>query len=298
MNQHYNLDDMDFGELAAKMKLIAIDEMRHAEMFAERVKELGGEPVTGHDGKIAKGQAVQGMYPFDAKLEDDTIDVYNQFALVCRENGDSISMKIFEDIIDEEQIHFNYFDNVDGHIKKLGDTYLAKIAGTPSSTGLGPSGFAVSGEGASLSITTNGVRPYYVTTPNQVHGLIADRVNWVFKDAGIPFVWRKTPAKRHLKLFGTTNNAPVPWGGIKHLKGKRSAISPCPFSWTARPWPLRGRIMTRFAPAKRWPGHFPIAVCGSCAKMATLTVNLLMTLSSNLRRGRWSRRPRTSAWSK
>ena len=148
MNQHYNLDDMDYGELAAKMKLIAIDEMRHAEMFAERVKELGGEPVTGHDGKIAKGQKVQGMFPFDAKLEDDTIDVYNQFALVCRENGDSISMKIFEDIIDEEQIHFNYFDNVDGHIKKLGDTYLAKIAGTPSSTGLGPSGFAVSGEGA------------------------------------------------------------------------------------------------------------------------------------------------------
>jgi bacterioferritin len=43
MNQHYNLDDMDYGELAGKVKLIAIDEMRHAEMFAERIKELGGE---------------------------------------------------------------------------------------------------------------------------------------------------------------------------------------------------------------------------------------------------------------
>jgi bacterioferritin len=147
MNQHYNLDDMDYGELAAKMKLIAIDEMRHAEMFAERVKELGGEPVTGHEGKIEKGQKVDAIFPFDADLEDDTIDVYNQFLLVCRDNGDSISMKIFEDIIDEEQIHYNYFDNINGHIEKLGDTFLAKIAGTPSSTGLGPSGFAVSGEG-------------------------------------------------------------------------------------------------------------------------------------------------------
>jgi bacterioferritin len=147
MNQHYNLDDMDYGELAAKMKLIAIDEMRHAETFAERIKELGGEPVTGHDGKIAKGQPVQKIFSHDSALEDDTIDVYNQFALVCRENGDSISMKIFEDIIDEEQIHFNYFDNVHGHIEKLGDTYLAKIAGTAASTGLGPSGFAVTGEG-------------------------------------------------------------------------------------------------------------------------------------------------------
>ena len=147
MNQHYNLDDLDYGELAAKLKLIAIDEMRHAETFAERIKELGGEPVTGHDGTVKKGQAVEGVFPFDANLEDHTIEVYNQFLLVCRENGDSISMKIFEEIIDEEQLHYNYFDNVDNHIKKLGDTYLAKIAGTPSSTGLGPSGFAVSGEG-------------------------------------------------------------------------------------------------------------------------------------------------------
>ncbi|CAB5132627.1 Bacterioferritin (EC [Olavius algarvensis associated proteobacterium Delta 3] len=147
MNQHYNLDDMDYGELAAKMKLIAIDEMRHAEMFAERVKELGGEPTTGYEGTIEKGQQVAAIFPFDAELEDDTVDVYNQFLLVCRDNGDSISMKIFEDIIDEEQIHYNYFDNVNSHIEKLGDTYLAKIAGTPSSTGIGPSGFAVSGGG-------------------------------------------------------------------------------------------------------------------------------------------------------
>jgi bacterioferritin len=147
MNQHYNLDDMDYGELAAKIKLIAIDEMRHAEMFAERVKELGGEPVTGYEGKIAKGQPVDKIFSHDSALEDDTIDTYNQFALVCRENGDSISMKIFEDIIDEEQIHLNYFENVQGHIEKLGDNYLAKIAGTPSSTGLGTSGFAVAGEG-------------------------------------------------------------------------------------------------------------------------------------------------------
>ena len=39
------------------------------------------------------------------------------------------------------------FDNVDSHIEKLGETYLAKIAGTPASTGLGSSGFAVSGNG-------------------------------------------------------------------------------------------------------------------------------------------------------
>lgn len=147
MNQHYNLDDMDYGQLAGKVKLIAIDEMRHAEMFAERIKELDGEPTAEPAGPVERGQAVEAIFPFDANAEDDAIDAYNQFLLICRENGDSTSMKLFETIIDEEQLHFNYFDDVTDHIKKLGPTYLAQIAGTPSATGLTPSGFAVS-EGA------------------------------------------------------------------------------------------------------------------------------------------------------
>ena len=147
MNQHYNLDDMDYGELAVKLKLIAIDEMRHAEQFAERIKELGGEPTTTPESSIEKGQGVEKIFPFDADLEDNTIDKYNQFLLLCRDNGDSISVKLFETIIAEEQLHFNYFDNVNSHIEKLGANYLANIAGTPSSTNLPPAGFVVTGGG-------------------------------------------------------------------------------------------------------------------------------------------------------
>lgn len=145
MNQHYNLDDMDYGELAAKVKLIAIDEMRHAEMFAERIKELGGEPTSDPADKTKKGQKVEGIFPFDADLEDNTMDIYNGFLNICRENGDSTSAKLFEEIIDEEQIHFNYFDNIGNHIKELGPVYLAQIAGTPSSTGGFSKGFVTPG---------------------------------------------------------------------------------------------------------------------------------------------------------
>jgi len=149
MNQHYNLDDMDYGQLAANVKLIAIDEMRHAEMLAERIKELGGEPTAEKAAKVKPQQPVEAIFPFDSKLEEDTIAAYNQFLQVCRENGDSISMKLFETLVDEEQAHFNYFDNVDDHIKQLGASYLARIAGTPADTG-GPSkGFiAAQGGGA------------------------------------------------------------------------------------------------------------------------------------------------------
>lgn len=79
MNQHYSLDDMDYGELAANMKLIAIDEMRHAENFAERIKELGGEPTTNKEGKVVTGQDVPAIYESDANQEDATIEAYSQF---------------------------------------------------------------------------------------------------------------------------------------------------------------------------------------------------------------------------
>ncbi len=148
MNQHYNLDDLDYGDLASKIKLIAIDEMRHAEIFAERIKELGGEPTTEPSDKAQKGQDVRTIFAADARIEDDTIDIYNQFLMICRQSGDSTSVKIFETIIDEEQIHLNYFDNVRSHIEKLGESYLAQIAGTPSSTGLQPQGFVIRQSGA------------------------------------------------------------------------------------------------------------------------------------------------------
>ncbi|TFH40603.1 MAG: bacterioferritin [Chrysiogenales bacterium] len=145
MNQHYNLDAKDYGELAKNIKLIAIDEMRHAEAFAERIKELGGEPTTEMAGKVEKGQSVETIYPEDSKAEDEAIIAYNQFLKVCMENGDSSTAKLFETIIDEEQIHLNYFDNVKEHIENLGSSYLARIAGTPSSTGTVPKGFVVGG---------------------------------------------------------------------------------------------------------------------------------------------------------
>jgi bacterioferritin len=141
MNQHYNMDNIDYGDFAAKLKLVAVDEMRHAEKFADRIEELGGQPTADPAAKALKGQKVEEVFPFDANLEDNTMFNYNQFLLICRESGDSTSVKLFEMIIDEEQIHYNYFDNVANHIKDLDGTYLATIAGTPSATGLASQGF-------------------------------------------------------------------------------------------------------------------------------------------------------------
>ena len=115
-----------------KVKLIAIDEMRHAEQFAERIKELGGEPNSELSSKITKGQKVMDVFPFNVKVEDDTIETYNKLLEICRTNGDSVSARLFERILDEEQVHDNYFCNMANHIETLGNTYLSKIAGSDS----------------------------------------------------------------------------------------------------------------------------------------------------------------------
>lgn len=142
MNHHYNLDNQDYGDMAAKLKLIAIDEMRHAEMFAERIEEIGGEPTAELAGKPMKSNNVNELFSADEKLEDHAIAAYNGFLLTCRENGDSVSAKMFEEIINDEQIHFNYFQNTVQHIEQLGQVYLAQIAGTSSATGIQYQGFA------------------------------------------------------------------------------------------------------------------------------------------------------------
>lgn len=128
MNQHYQLDNLDYGRLAKKMREIAIDEMRHAEMFAERIKDLDGEPTVQFEGVLKKGQPVQEIYPFDGDVEGNTINIYNSFIKICRENNDQVSANLFERIIDEEQEHYNYFTDTWDHIRELGDHFMARMA--------------------------------------------------------------------------------------------------------------------------------------------------------------------------
>ena len=129
MNQHYFLDDADYGKLAKVVKKIAIDEMRHAEDFAERIKDLGGDPCTAHSERVMIAKDVRDIYSFNAATENDTTAKYNEFINVCREQSDQVTANLFERIIEVEWEHYNYFDDVDRHIKELKESYLARMAG-------------------------------------------------------------------------------------------------------------------------------------------------------------------------
>ena len=129
MSQHYELEDQDFGKLALQLKTIGIQEMQHAEMFAERILFLGGTPTSAPDGETLKGQEIEEMLARDLALEQGAIDMYNRHAQACAELGDHVSRDLFETILAQEEDHWGQFDNVHGHIEKLGAAYLATLAG-------------------------------------------------------------------------------------------------------------------------------------------------------------------------
>jgi bacterioferritin len=129
MSQHYELEDTDFGKLASKFKEIAITEMKHAEKLAERILFLHGEPTSKPDALAKKGQQIPQMLTTNMALEAAATKMYNEAAMVCAAEKDQISKELFEDLLKEEEDHFNYFENTKDHIDKLGAAYLATLAG-------------------------------------------------------------------------------------------------------------------------------------------------------------------------
>jgi bacterioferritin len=129
MAQHYELEDTDFGKLASKFKEIAITEMKHAEKLAERILFLNGEPTSKPDALPKKGQKVSEMLNTNMALEAGAMKMYNEAAMVCAAEKDQISKELFEELLKDEEDHFNYFENVKDHIDKLGTAYLATLVG-------------------------------------------------------------------------------------------------------------------------------------------------------------------------
>ena len=129
MVHHYELEDKDYGKLASRLKEIAIVEMKHAEKLAERILFLNGEPSTKPAGQALRGQQIAEMLKTDIGLETEAIRLYNEAALVCGAEKDQVSKDLFEDLLKDEEDHFNTFDNTGNLVGTLGAPYLASLTG-------------------------------------------------------------------------------------------------------------------------------------------------------------------------
>ncbi len=122
---HFHLDDLGYVPLASLLKRTAIEEMQHAETIAERILFLGGDVEMAVGREVETIQDAQQMLAKAKQLEQESIEMYNRFAVECSQNADSGSKKIFEDLVAAEEGHWDEFDRQSDNVARFGERYLA-----------------------------------------------------------------------------------------------------------------------------------------------------------------------------
>lgn len=122
---HFHLDDLGYDLLSSMFKRIAIQEMGHVEVLSERILFLKGEVEMVTADPVVKIYDVAEMLNKAALMEETSAKEYNEWANVCAANADSATKKIFEQLVTEEEIHYDQFDTALDHLNKFGERYLS-----------------------------------------------------------------------------------------------------------------------------------------------------------------------------
>ncbi|MEW6142615.1 MAG: ferritin-like domain-containing protein [Chloroflexota bacterium] len=94
-----------------EFKTIAIAEMKHAEMIAERINYFRGIPTT-KPTPIFVGESLEEMLKNDKKAEEEAIDLYNEIIEIARKEGDEVTNRLFRQILADEEDHYDTFSTI------------------------------------------------------------------------------------------------------------------------------------------------------------------------------------------
>ena len=122
---HFHCDDQGYDLLAGLFKKTAIDEMTHVEVAAERILFLGGDVEMKPAEQTEKIRDVRKMLERAATMEHESAKEYNEWANECSANADSASKRIFEDLVADEERHYDQFQTEMENMDKFGENYLA-----------------------------------------------------------------------------------------------------------------------------------------------------------------------------
>jgi bacterioferritin len=122
---HFHCDNQGYDPLSSLFKKTAIDEMMHVEKAAERILFLKGEVEMKPADDVKKIHDVRQMLEKAAKMEEQSIKDYNAWANECSQNADAASRKVFEELVAEEERHYDQYTIEMEHLDKFGENYLA-----------------------------------------------------------------------------------------------------------------------------------------------------------------------------
>ena len=129
---HTIFEDAGYEHLANLMRRVSIAEMKHIEHIAERILFLNGKVDMNPSERARQIDApVEALY-FACKLEQSTIDSYNEYAHLCSVENDAVTHKIFQDMSAEEEKHLDIFRTEWQNMLDYGSHYLALQSIEPS----------------------------------------------------------------------------------------------------------------------------------------------------------------------
>jgi bacterioferritin len=130
MTQSEMCQNWGYKHLAERTKARAIEEMKHAEGFIERIIFLDSIPRVDVGLKPQMGSKVQEQMEINLKDEQDAVRQYNQAVKVCTEAKDDGSRALFERLIKDEERHVDYLEAQIHSIKEMGiANYLSQQLG-------------------------------------------------------------------------------------------------------------------------------------------------------------------------
>jgi bacterioferritin len=113
MWQHIMAKGLESAEIADVFEEVAIAEMKHAEKIAERIFYFDITPTTKPD-PIKVGGTLKEMLKYDAKAEEEAIDLYKKIIKQASTEGDSTTRLLFEQILADEEGHHDTFTTLLG----------------------------------------------------------------------------------------------------------------------------------------------------------------------------------------
>jgi bacterioferritin len=122
---HFHADDQGLDPLSGLFRRIAMEEMLHIERLAERILYLKGEVIMVPSGGVELVTEPLAMLELARKMETGAIRLYNLSANECGANADSSTKRLFEDLVVQEEVHFDQFDTQMEMVKKYGEQFLA-----------------------------------------------------------------------------------------------------------------------------------------------------------------------------
>ena len=119
---HYRLlEDWGFKKLADKEREESIEEMKHADMIIERIIFLEGMPNLQTVAPLRIGQSVREVLECDLAGEKDAWESYSKSRAICNDQGDFVTMKIFEQLLHDEEEHIDFLETQLSLMDKIGE---------------------------------------------------------------------------------------------------------------------------------------------------------------------------------